>query len=77
LNKAEVPEESELFLRPNTPLLYPNAGLKDMDDEAEEEDEDEEEEDGKAQGEQDNRSACANAKATNGTVVVPEANPNP
>ena len=43
MNKAEVPEESELFLRPNTPLLYPNAGLKDMDDEAEEEDEDEEE----------------------------------
>jgi hypothetical protein len=41
------------------------------------EDEDEEEEDGEAQGEQDNRSACTNAKATCGTVVVPEANLNP
>ena len=40
LNKIEVLETSELFLQANTLLLYPIAGLKDMDDEADEEEED-------------------------------------
>ncbi len=41
LRKAEVPDSSDLFLRDSTPLPYPEAGLKDLDDEDEEEDEDE------------------------------------
>uniref|UniRef100_A0A2N9IY06 Uncharacterized protein n=1 Tax=Fagus sylvatica TaxID=28930 RepID=A0A2N9IY06_FAGSY len=41
LRKAEVPDSSDLFLRNSTPLPYPEAGLKDLDDEDEEEDEDE------------------------------------
>uniref|UniRef100_A0A2N9J741 Uncharacterized protein n=1 Tax=Fagus sylvatica TaxID=28930 RepID=A0A2N9J741_FAGSY len=43
LNKTEQPETSNLFLRSNTPLLYPDARLKDSEDEAGEEEQDEEE----------------------------------
>lgn len=40
LNKTEVLDASDLFLRDNTPLPYPDARLKDTDDEVGEEDED-------------------------------------
>jgi hypothetical protein len=76
LNKAEVPDASDLFLRDNTPLPYPDARLKDTDDEAGEEDEDEEE-DREAQGEQDNSLMGTSAEHTSGGVVAPETNPNP
>ena len=48
LNKTEQPELSELFLCSNTPIPYPEEGLKDSDDEAEEEDK---EDDGEGEAE--------------------------
>ena len=44
LRKTEQSETSDLFLRANTPLPYPKAGLKNSDDEADEEDDEGEEE---------------------------------
>jgi hypothetical protein len=44
LSKTEQPETSDLFLRTNTPLPYPGAGLKNSDDEGDEDEEEEEEE---------------------------------
>jgi hypothetical protein len=56
LNKTEQPETSDFFLRTNTPLPYPEAGLKDFGDEAdkeEDEDEDKDEETDNEQGKKD------------------------
>uniref|UniRef100_A0A2N9H9D4 Uncharacterized protein n=1 Tax=Fagus sylvatica TaxID=28930 RepID=A0A2N9H9D4_FAGSY len=44
LTKTEQPETSELFLRSNTPIPYPEERLKDSDNEAQEEGEEEEDE---------------------------------
>ena len=46
LRKTDVPNSLDLFLRDTTPLPYPQAGLKDSNDEDEEDDEDETEEAG-------------------------------
>jgi hypothetical protein len=45
LTKTEQPETSELFLRSNTPIPYPEEGLRNSEDEAEREEGDEEEDD--------------------------------
>ena len=53
LIKTEQPETSELFLRSNTPIPYPEEGLRNSEDEAEEEGEEEEEaNDGGEEGEE-------------------------
>ena len=45
LTKTEQPETSELFLRSNTLILYPEEGLRNSEDEVEGEEEEEEEDD--------------------------------
>uniref|UniRef100_A0A2N9H8Q0 non-specific serine/threonine protein kinase n=2 Tax=Fagus sylvatica TaxID=28930 RepID=A0A2N9H8Q0_FAGSY len=42
LKRANVPSFSEMYLRDNTPLPYPEASLKETDDEGEDEEEDDE-----------------------------------
>uniref|UniRef100_A0A2N9GKP0 Uncharacterized protein n=1 Tax=Fagus sylvatica TaxID=28930 RepID=A0A2N9GKP0_FAGSY len=44
LRKADVPFSSDMYVRRNTPLPYPKASLKELDDEDEDDDEDEAEE---------------------------------
>ena len=44
LKRTEQPEASNLFLRANTPLPYPDAELKNSEDEADAEDDEGEEE---------------------------------
>lgn len=56
LKKAAVPDSLDLFLRDQTPLPYPKAGLKDSDNEEDKDDEDDEDdadESEEAGGEQD------------------------
>uniref|UniRef100_A0A2N9H5D9 Uncharacterized protein n=1 Tax=Fagus sylvatica TaxID=28930 RepID=A0A2N9H5D9_FAGSY len=50
LTKTEHPETSELFLRSNTPIPYPEEGLNRSEDEAEEEGEEEEEDEDEEEG---------------------------
>jgi hypothetical protein len=50
LTKTEQPETSELFLRSNTPIPYPEEGLRNSKDEAEGEGEEEEEDDEEEEG---------------------------
>jgi hypothetical protein len=45
LKKVDTPDSSDLLLRENTPLPYPNAGLRESDKEDEDSDDDEDEED--------------------------------
>uniref|UniRef100_A0A2N9HAE8 Uncharacterized protein n=1 Tax=Fagus sylvatica TaxID=28930 RepID=A0A2N9HAE8_FAGSY len=71
-SKAEVPDSSDLFLRDQTPLPYPDAGLKVLDNEDEDEEDDEEEDVDEAEeagGEQDHQIA--------GPASTPTENPLP
>ena len=42
LKKADVPSSLEMYVRNNMPLPYPEAGLKETDDEGKDEEEDDE-----------------------------------
>ena len=52
LRKVDIPSSSNLYLQSNTPLPYPQAGLKESDDE-----EDDEDEAKKAKAEQEDQAA--------------------
>jgi hypothetical protein len=85
LSKTEQPETSDLFLHANTPLPYPQAGLKNFDDEAEEEDAEEEgeEEEGEeeegtveVQGEKDRPLESSQPEPIDQTADVPGQPPS-
>ena len=75
LKKIEISTESEHFLRANTPLPYPNVGLKDTNDEANDED-DYEEEDGEELGGPNNQPRGSHPELTDRTADAPEINPS-
>ncbi len=43
MKKADILSSSDMFVRSNTPLPYPDAGLKESDDEEEDDDEEDDE----------------------------------
>ena len=73
LTKTGQPETSELFLRSNTPIPYPEEGLKNSEDEAEGEEEDEEEDDeeGGEAGRPDSVPKSSQPAPTEGAVDAP------
>ena len=73
LTKTEQPETSELFLRSNTPIPYPEEGLRNSEDEAEGEEEDEEEDDeeGGERGRPDSVPESSQLAPTEGAVGAP------
>uniref|UniRef100_A0A2N9HBA0 Uncharacterized protein n=1 Tax=Fagus sylvatica TaxID=28930 RepID=A0A2N9HBA0_FAGSY len=73
LNKTEQPKTSDLFLRTNTPLPYPEAGLKDSGDEADEE-EDEEIDD--EQGDKDQLQESSQPELTDKMADAPRLPPS-
>lgn len=75
LNKTEQPETSDLFLRANTPLPYPEAGLKDSEDKANEEDDEDEGTDDE-QGEKDQLLESSQPELTDQTVDAPGLPPS-
>ena len=75
LSKTEQPETSDLYLRPNTPLPYPDTGLKNSDDEADDEDEEGEEGEKKKEAEEvqekDRPQGSMQPELNNQTVDMP------
>ena len=73
LNQTEVPKTSDLFLRANTPLPYPETGLKDPEDEAGDEGDDDDEEEGEEeQGEPDKQPESSQSELIDKVVDAPE-----
>ena len=71
LTKTEQSETSELFLRSNTPIPYPEEGLRNSEDEAEEEGEEEEEDEEEGGGAPGNVTEGSQPAPTEGAVDAP------
>lgn len=71
LTKTEQPETSELFLRSNTPIPYPEEGLNKSKDEAEEEGEEEDEDDEEGGGVPGNVTESSQVAPTERTEDAP------
>jgi hypothetical protein len=75
LSKTEQPEASDRYLRANSPIPYPNAGLKNSDDEAnDEDDEGEEEEEEEEEGEKEEGAEEVQQEDRNQESEQPEPN---
>uniref|UniRef100_A0A2N9J834 Uncharacterized protein n=1 Tax=Fagus sylvatica TaxID=28930 RepID=A0A2N9J834_FAGSY len=77
LNKAEVPDASDLFLRDNTPLPYPDTRLKDTDTTKLERRMKTKRKTGRRKENKTTALMGTSAEHTSGGVVAPETNPNP
>jgi hypothetical protein len=72
MTKTKQPETSELFLRSNTPIPYPEEGLRNSEDEAEGEGEEEEDDDEEEEGRRpDSVTEGSQPAPTEGAVDAP------